>query len=183
VSNVVTALPGADPSQKRLLAVQCGAVRVVNVYVPNGDAVGSEKFTYKLAWLDALEAFIHAELATHPELVLLGDFNIAPEERDVHDPEVWRGQVLFSEPERAAFQRLAATGLVDLFRRFEQPPMSFSWWDYRQGAFRRNRGLRIDHILSSPALADKCRACRIDVEPRRVERPSDHAPVVAEFNR
>lgn len=183
VTEVVTALPGVDSSQKRLLAVCSGTVRVVNVYVPNGEEVRSEKFTYKLGWLEALASFIRAELAAHGELVMLGDFNIAPEERDVHDPEAWRGQVLFSEPERSAFQRLAAMGLVDVFRKFEQPAMSFSWWDYRQGAFRRNRGLRIDHILCSPALADRCRACRIDVEPRRVERPSDHAPVMAEFNR
>jgi len=117
----------------------------------------------------------------HPRLVVVGDFNIAPQDRDVHDPRAWQGQVLFSEPERTALQQLFALGLKDSFRLFDQPDASFSWWDYRQGAFRRNRGLRIDHILSSPQLASACRGCRIDVEPRRAERPSDHAPVIAEF--
>jgi len=178
---IVAALPGVDGAQKRMLAASVGNVRLVNVYIPNGEEVGSEKYSYKLSWLAALEKFLTAELKTHPRLAVLGDYNIAPEERDVHDPRLWSGRVLFSDSERAAFQRLIGSGLADVFRRFEQPEKSFSWWDYRMNAFRRNLGLRIDHILCSPALASICRRCRIDGEPRKHERPSDHAPVVAEF--
>lgn len=178
---ILASLPGVDGAQKRLLAASVGNVRLVNVYIPNGEEVGSEKYSYKLSWLAALEKFLAAELKTHPRLAVLGDYNIAPEERDVHDPRLWTGRVLFSDPERAAFQRLIDGGLADVFRRFEQPEKSFSWWDYRMNAFRRNLGLRIDHILCSPALASVCRRCRIDGEPRKHERPSDHAPVVAEF--
>lgn len=180
--DVVTTLAGADGDQKRLLATVVGGVRVVNVYVPNGEEVGSEKYSYKLSWLKALEKFIARELKSHPRLALLGDYNIAPEERDVHDPKRWEGHVLFSDKERAAFRSLTQLGLVDVFRKFEQPGKSFSWWDYRQGAFRRNHGLRIDHILCSATLASACRGCRIDIEPRKHERPSDHAPVIAEFD-
>jgi exodeoxyribonuclease-3 len=154
---------------------------VVNVYVPNGEEVGSEKYSYKLSWLKALEKFIARELKNHPRLVVLGDYNIAPEERDVHDPKRWEGHVLFSDKERAAFQRLIRHGLTDVFRKFDQPEKSFSWWDYRAGAFHRNHGLRIDHILCSAAPASECRSCRIDIEPRKHERPSDHIPVIAEF--
>lgn len=179
---VTTALPGADGEQKRLIAADIGGLRVINVYVPNGEAVGSEKYRYKLAWLARLCEYLAAELKAHPRLVLLGDYNIAPEERDVHDPRLWDGQVLFSEPERAAFRALIETGLVDAFRRFDQPDQVFTWWDYRLNAFKRNLGLRIDHILVSPALASHCRACGVDTGPRRRERPSDHAPVIAEFD-
>lgn len=168
--------------QRRFLAVTISGIRVVNVYVPNGEAVTSEKYVYKLGWLQSLRQHLVAELARHPRLVLLGDFNIAPEERDVHDPKRWAGKVLFSDKERAAFRELEAIGLVDVFRKFTQPEKSFTWWDYRLNGFARNWGLRIDHILCSPALADACRGCCIDVEPRRAERPSDHAPVVAEFD-
>ncbi|MEX2164485.1 MAG: exodeoxyribonuclease III [Sulfuricaulis sp.] len=179
---IVASLSGAGTAQKRFLAASIDGVRVVNVYVPNGEEVGSEKYNFKLVWLEALENFLKGELRVYSKLVLLGDFNIAPEPRDVHDPQVWEGHVLFSEKERAAFQRLIQGGLVDVFRQFDQPPMSFSWWDYRAGAFRRNNGLRIDHMLSSPALAAKCQACRIDRVPRSHVRPSDHAPVFAEFH-
>lgn len=178
---VLRELPGADNAQRRFLAADLDGIRIINVYVPNGESVDSDKFRYKLAWLEALRAHLRAELEVHPRLVVVGDFNIAPQDRDVHDPRAWQGQVLFSEPERTALQQLFALGLKDSFRLFDQPDASFSWWDYRQGAFRRNRGLRIDHILSSPQLASACRGCRIDVEPRRAERPSDHAPVIAEF--
>jgi exodeoxyribonuclease-3 len=181
-ADVVGALPQADGVQKRLIAAWVDGVRVVNVYVPNGEQVGSDKYAYKLSWLKALRTFLKAELAAHPRLVVLGDFNIAPEARDVHDPALWAGRVLFSDQEREALRGLVATGVVDVFRRFDQPEASFSWWDYRMGAFRRNRGLRIDHILCSRELADVCRACRIDKMPRALERPSDHAPVVAEFD-
>jgi len=181
-SDTVSSLPGAKGDQKRLLAATVGNVRVVNVYIPNGEEVGSEKYSYKLSWLKALEKFISGELKSHPRLVLLGDYNIAPEERDVHDPKRWAGHVLFSDKERAAFQRLVRSGLSDAFRLFEQPEKSFSWWDYRAGAFHRNHGLRIDHILCSAALARECNGCRIDIEPRKHERPTDHAPVIAEFH-
>jgi exodeoxyribonuclease III len=181
-ADVVASLPGADGEQKRLLAATVEGVRVVNAYVPNGEAVGSDKFAYKLSWLAALEKYLTGEMKAHPRLALVGDYNIAPEERDVHDPQLWQGRVLFSDPERAAFRRLIERGLVDVFRRFDQPEMSFSWWDYRAAGFRRNHGLRIDHILCSAVLAAQCRACSIDVEPRRHERPSDHAPVIARFD-
>jgi exodeoxyribonuclease III len=174
-------LPGADDPQRRVLAATIGGVRVINVYVPNGERVGSEKYAYKLGWLERLRAFAAAELAAHPRLVVLGDFNVAPEPRDVHDPAAWEGQVLFSEPERAALRRLFAVGLQDGFRLFDQPVGEFSWWDYRTGAFRRNHGLRIDLVALSPELRDACVACRIDKAPRRLERPSDHAPVVIEL--
>ncbi len=181
-AEALTALPGKDDGQCRFLAARFGEVRVVNVYVPNGEAVGSQKYDYKLAWLAALREYLAGELARAPLLAVIGDFNIAPEDRDVHDPKLWQNRVLFSQPERTAFRELIALGLVDVFRRFEQPEKCFSWWDYRMNAFRRNLGLRIDHILASPALAARATACRIDVAPRRLERPSDHAPVVAEFD-
>jgi len=174
---------GLDVAQKRILAATVDGVRVVNIYVPNGQAVGSEKYEYKLKWLEVLRGYLAEQLKRYPRLTVVGDFNIAPEERDVHDPRLWQNQVLFSPPERAAFRALIDLGLVDAFRQFEQPPASFTWWDYRQGGFRRNRGLRIDHILCSPALAAQCRACTIDTVPRGLERPSDHAPVIAEFSR
>lgn len=180
--DVACSLPKADGTQKRLLAASVNGVRIVNVYVPNGEAVGSDKYGYKLAWLKALKAYLKSELETHPKLAVLGDFNIAPEERDVHDPKRWEGSVLFSDKERAAFQGLVATGLADIFRRFDQPLMSFTWWDYRMSAFQRNHGLRIDHILASRALASACQSCHIDPIPRGLERPSDHAPVIAEFD-
>jgi exodeoxyribonuclease-3 len=180
-SSVMTELPGFDSEQKRLLAATVAGLRLINVYVPNGESVDSEKYSYKLAWLRALREFIALELGKHPDLLVLGDFNIAPEPRDVHDPKAWEGHVLFSEAERAALRELLATGLVDVFRAFPQPEASFTWWDYRQGGFRRNHGLRIDHILTSTSLAARCRACTIDAAPRALERPSDHAPVIAEF--
>ena len=179
---IMVSLPGADGVQKRFLSALIGGVRVINVYVPNGEEVGSEKYSYKLSWLEALEKCLTEELKKYPQLALLGDYNIAPDERDVHDPKLWEGHVLFSDKERAAFQRLIQQGLTDVFRKFDQPEKSFSWWDYRAGGFRRNHGLRIDHILCSPALARKCSTCRIDTDPRRHERPSDHAPVLALFD-
>lgn len=172
-------LPNFEDEQKRLLAVTLDGLRVVCAYFPNGQAVGSDKYDYKLRWLGALTTWLKDELARHEKLALAGDFNIAPEPRDVHDPVLWDGQVLFSEPERAAFRALLGLGLRDAFRLFEQPERSYTWWDYRNMAFRRKWGLRIDHILLSPALAAQCTACTIDVEPRRREQPSDHAPVIA----
>jgi len=174
-------LPDFPDEQKRLIAATVDGVRLINVYVPNGAAVGSEKYDYKLAWLQSLRRYAGVQMKRYPKLALLGDFNIAPEDRDVHDPEAWQGSVLVSGPEREAFRALLELGLVDVFRRFDQPPESFSWWDYRAAAFRRNHGLRIDHILCSRALAETCTCCTIDREPRALERPSDHAPVVAVF--
>ena len=179
--DVVTAVPGFEDAQKRVLAATVAGRRVIGLYVPNGQAVGSDKYRYKLDWCRAATAWLADERVRHPELAVCGDFNIAPEDRDVHDPELWRGQVLFSEPERAVFRDWLALGLEDSFRLFDQPPKTFSWWDYRQLAFPKNHGLRIDHILLSPALAAKCTACRIDRNARKGEKPSDHAPVIAEI--
>ena len=181
LEDVRTELPGFADVQKRVIAGSLQGVRLVCVYCPNGQSLESDKYQYKLAWFDALTAWLRDELLRHPRLVLLGDYNIAPEDRDVHDPAAWQGAVLVSEPERARFRTLRELGLQDAFRLFEQEEGSYSWWDYRQGAFRRNLGLRIDHVLLSGALVPACRGCYIDKAPRRLERPSDHAPVVAEL--
>lgn len=180
--DVQAGIPSFDDLQRRVLAATIDGVRVVNLYVPNGQSVGSEKYAYKLRWLAALRDWLREELARHPRLIALGDFNIAPEDRDVHDPAAWAGSVHVSEPERAALRELLALGLADSFRLFEQPPGTYSWWDYRQGAFRRNNGLRIDLLLVSAALAKACTQSVIDREPRRAERPSDHAPAIASFD-
>ncbi len=179
--DIATEFPGLADPQRRLLSARYGALRIVNVYVPNGSEVGSDKYRYKLQWLASFTEYVSACLAGGTPLVVLGDFNIAPEDRDVHDPALWEGQVLVSPAERAAFRRLLTAGLVDTFRLFEQAPGAYSWWDYRAGAFRRNHGLRIDLILASPALAACCARSYIDKGPRRHEKPSDHAPAVAEF--
>jgi exodeoxyribonuclease-3 len=175
-------MPGYDDPQRRVLAASVSGVRVINLYVPNGQSVDSDKYHYKLGWLRALRSWLRQELTAHPQLVVLGDFNIAPEDRDVHDPVAWAGSVHVSPEERAALRATLNLGLVDVFRQFEQPPQSFSWWDYRAGAFRRNHGLRIDLLLASPPLAARCTACDIDREPRRAERASDHTPVIATFD-
>ena len=178
---VTTGMPSFADDQKRVIAATIGAVRVVCAYVPNGQAVDSEKYEYKLRWLEAFRLWLDEELARHPRLAVLGDYNIAPADEDVHDPKAWEDQVLCSPREREAFQKLLALGLKDSFRLFTQPERSFTWWDYRMNAFKRNLGLRIDHILLSPELASRCSGCAIDVAPRRLERPSDHAPVMAEL--
>jgi exodeoxyribonuclease III len=180
-SDVVTSIPEFSNEQKRVVAGTIEGTRVVCLYAPNGQAVGSEKFEYKLRWYGALRAWLRDELVRHTRLAVLGDLNIAPEDRDVHDPKAWEGQIHCSEPERAAFRSLLELGLKDAFRLFEQPEKSFSWWDYRMMAFRRNAGLRIDHILLSESLAAQCSACSIDKAPRKLERPSDHTPVFAEL--
>jgi exodeoxyribonuclease-3 len=180
-TDVSAGIPGFTDEQKRVLAATVQGVRAVCVYCPNGQAVGSEKYDYKLKWFSALRDWLRVELAQHPRLVVAGDFNVAPEDRDVHDPKAWEGQVHVSEPERAAFRALLDLGLTDSFRLFEQPEKSFSWWDYRMMAFRRNAGLRIDQILLSPELAARCTGASIDKAPRKLERPSDHAPVIAEI--
>ncbi len=177
-SEVQYGIPNFEDEQKRVIAATIEGVRVVCVYIPNGQEVGSDKYQYKLKWLAALTAWLKDELTKYPKLALLGDYNIAPEDRDVYDPAAWKDVVLVSEPERAAFKALQALGLRDAFRLFEQPEKSYSWWDYRMMAFRRNMGLRIDHILISEAL--QCSSCIIDKAPRKMERPSDHTIVVAE---
>jgi exodeoxyribonuclease-3 len=175
-------IPNFADDPKRVIAATVNDMRVVCLYAPNGQSVGSDKYQYKLRWYGALTAWLKDELARHPNLAVLGDLNVAPEDRDVHDPKRWEGQIHASEPERAAMRKVVTeVGLTDAFRLFEQPEKEFSWWDYRLGAFQRNWGLRIDHILLSPALATRCTACSIDRSPRKLERPSDHAPVIAEF--
>ncbi len=179
--DIVTSIPGFDDEQRRFIGASYGDVRLLNVYVPNGERVGSDKFQYKLRWLEALSAYLELQLAAHPRLVVVGDFNIAPDDRDVYDPQAWQGQVLCSEEERDALSGLCNLGLSDTFRLFEREDGFFSWWDYRMAAFRRNMGLRIDLILSSAAMSEACRASYVDKGPRGWVRPSDHAPVIAEF--
>ena len=181
ITDVSRDLPGFADEQKRVIAATINGVRLVNVYVVNGQDVGTEKYAYKLRWLAALHAYLQSESALHPRLAVTGDFNIAPAGEDTYDPAIWEGKILCSEPERAAFRGLLELGLKDSFRLFQQPPQSFTWWDYRQAGFRRNLGLRIDHVLASAALASTCRSCIVDLAPRRLERPSDHAPLVADF--
>ena len=180
-TDIVTALPEYADEQKRVIAATVDGVRVVCAYVPNGQSVDSDKYQYKLRWCAAATAFLKDALAHHRDLAFAGDMNIAPEPRDVHDPAAWEGQVLFSPPERDVFAGWIGLGLKDSFRLFEQPPKTYSWWDYRQLAFRRNAGLRIDHILVPTTLAGRVRECRIDRAPRKREQPSDHAPVVADL--
>jgi exodeoxyribonuclease-3 len=181
LEDVQPGIGGYEDDHKRVLAATVRGVRVVCAYVPNGQAVGTNKYEYKLQWLAEFARWLGEELGAHEKLAVLGDYNVAPAEIDVHNPKRWAGQVLFSEPERAAFQRLLGLGLQDAFRLFPQKERSFTWWDYRLNAFQKDMGLRIDHILVSPALAARCRGCWIDLGPRRLERPSDHAPVVAEL--
>lgn len=178
----VAGIPGYDDPQSRVIAATVDDVRVICAYFVNGEAVGSEKYAYKLEWLDRLHALVAAEMARFDgRVVLLGDFNIAPADLDVHDPEAWRDKVLCSGPERAAFERLLGLGMRDGFRRFHPDTQAFSWWDYRAAMFRRNLGLRIDHILYGHALESRVRAASIDKTPRGWERPSDHAPVRLEL--
>ena len=181
-SEVITDVPGLDDPQRRILGTTIDGVRVLNLYVVNGQEVGSEKFDHKLHWLSKVTDYIGTQLRDHERFIVLGDFNIAPADEDVHDPEAWHERILCSTPEREALGRMLGLGLQDTFRLFPQEEKSFSWWDYRAAAFRRNMGLRIDLILASQSLAENCTACHIDKAPRRLERPSDHTPVVAEFS-
>ena len=180
--DIVRNLPGLEDAQARVITGTVDGVRTIGAYFPNGQAPDSDKFVYKMGWLDALRDFVRAEMAVHPRLVLMGDFNIAPEDRDVYDPVGWFGMIHCTPQERAHFQGLIALGMVDAFRLFDQPPKPWSWWDYRNLAFRKNQGLRIDHILVSEALRASVKACHIDKLPRKNERPSDHAPVVVELS-
>lgn len=181
-TDIITEFPSYPDPQRRILAAKIDGISILNLYIPNGSEVGSEKYAYKLEWLSHLQTFVEQQLKANDRLIILGDFNIAPTDDDVHDPEAWRGNVLVSEPERNNFFQLTDKNMVDCFVQFEQEEKSFTWWDYRAAGFRRNRGLRIDHILASTPLAKHCKSCHIDKEPRRLERPSDHAPVVAVFN-
>lgn len=181
-TDVVTDIPNLDDPQRRILAATVGGVRVVDLYVVNGKAVGDEKYAYKLDWLAKVRNFLEEEMKRHPRLVVLGDFNIAPDDRDVYDPVAWGEDVLCSPPERAALKAITELGLHDSFRLFEQEGGHFSWWDYRQAAFRRNMGLRIDLILISDALKSAAQAAAIDRTPRRWERPSDHTPVTLDLD-
>ena len=182
LQDIVRNNPRFADEQQRIIAATIGGVRVICAYVPNGQEVGSDKYVYKLQWLDALRDWIADEKKTHEALALTGDFNIAPDDRDVHDPIAWQGNVLVSEPERAAFRHLQESGLKDAFRLFDQPEKTYSWWDYRQLGFQKNKGMRIDHIMLSDKLAQRCTACVIDRTPRKWQQPSDHAPVVAEIS-
>ena len=185
LAEVAAGMPAFSDDQKRVIAATVGegadAIRVVCAYVPNGQAVDSEKYEYKLNWLAAFRRWLEEELRENPRLAVLGDYNIAPADEDVYDPKAWGDQILCSPKEREAFRKLLALGLKDSFRMFTQPDKSFTWWDYRMNGFKRNLGLRIDHVLLSSELALRCRTCAIDLEPRRLQRPSDHAPVMAEL--
>ena len=182
IEDVITEFRGFEDEQRRVLGARIGSLRVLNLYVPNGQSVDSEKYRYKLEWLEALRTQLRHELADHERIVVMGDFNIAPEDRDVHDPVAWEGKVLCSPRERAALEKIFELGFTDTYRLFDQPEKTFSWWDYRAAGFRRNLGLRIDLILASPALSGCCVGSAIDAAPRKLERPSDHAPVYAEFD-
>ncbi len=174
-------MPDYD-EQRRLLSATVGNIRVINAYVPNGQSLDSPKYEYKLNWFLSFKKYIAQQLKLYPHLIILGDFNVAPADEDVHDPKAWEGQVLCSPAERQLLDDILQIGFADSFRLFPQPPKSFSWWDYRMMAFRRNMGLRIDHILISNALKSFCRECRIDKGPRKWEQPSDHTPVIANFD-
>lgn len=182
ITEVSRDMPGFADEQKRVIAATVNGVRIVNVYVVNGQEVGSEKYAYKLRWLAALKDYVTNELQAHPSLALMGDFNIAPAPEDTHDPGIWEGNILCSNAERAAFQGLIGLGLHDCYRRLHTVNTDFTWWDYRQAGFRRNLGLRIDHVLASTALAEKLSTCEVDRAPRTLEKPSDHAPVIAGFS-
>ena len=181
-TNIITDFPDFDDPQRRILCTTINNVTILNLYIPNGSEIDSDKYRYKLEWLSYLQKFTELLVNKYENVVLLGDFNIAPEDRDVHDPIAWEGKVLVSPSERDAFKSLLSNSLLDCFRIFEQEDNSFSWWDYRAAGFQRNLGMRIDHILATDTLADLCTACRIDKYPRTLERPSDHTPVVAEFD-
>lgn len=180
-NDVICAFPDYEDPSRRVLAATYGSWRIVNLYVPNGKSLSSEKYAYKLEWLQALQGFLAGEIRKYENLAVIGDFNIAPSDRDVYDPDKWDGSVLVSEPERRALSAILELGFADSFRLFPQEDKAFSWWDYRAAAFRRNMGLRIDLILLSPALVSQCRGSCIDKAPRSLERPSDHTPVLAVF--
>lgn len=180
-TDVQRGLPGDASGEARLISASIGAVRVFSVYVPNGQEVGTEKYAFKLQWMGTLLSYLQASFSPRDPLVVCGDFNVAPEDRDVWDPEAWRGKILFSEPEKEAFSKLVRWGLADCLRLHHQEGGLYTWWDYRQGAFHRGWGMRLDHILATRPMAERCTAVVIDREARKGEKPSDHAPVLAYF--
>jgi exodeoxyribonuclease-3 len=182
LTDVQHGIPDFADDPRRVIAATVGDTRVISIYAPNGQSLGSEKYIYKLAWYEALAKWLKEELVRRPRSAVLGDFNVAPEDRDVHNPKRWEGEIHVSAPERAAFRGLLEIGFKDAFRLFEQPEKEFTWWDYRLMAYQRGWGLRIDEILLSGELAARCVACKIDRSPRERERPSDHTPVVADLN-
>ena len=181
ITDVTHGIPDFTDDPKRTVAATIEDMRIVCLYAPNGQEPGSDKYAYKLRWYEALARWLKDELARRPRLAVLGDMNVAPEDRDVHNPKRWEGKIHVSGPERKALQSVLAIGLADAFRLFAQPERMFSWWDYRLKAFERGWGLRIDLVMLSPALAARCTACTIDTAPRALERPSDHAPVIADL--
>lgn len=181
IQDVQTDIVDYNDPQRRILMATIGNFRIVNLYIPNGSSVGSEKYQYKLEWLEKVTQELTAQYAKYKNVIVLGDFNIAPHDDDVHDPALWQGQVHVSDLERAALQNIMALKFHDAFRLFEKAAGFYSWWDYRAGGYRRNHGLRIDHIFISDALVPHCQNCYIEKSPRALERPSDHVPVVAEF--
>ncbi len=182
IHDVAPGIPGFADQLKRCIAATIDGVRIVCLYAPNGEAPGTEKYAYKLRWYEALTGWMVRAREETPNLALLGDMNVAPEDRDVHDPKRWAGKIHVSEPEREALRKLMAVGFADAFRLFPQPEKTFSWWDYRLNAFQRGWGLRIDLALLAPALAKRCKACTVDLGPRQLERPSDHAPVIVDLS-
>lgn len=178
---IVTDFPGYADEQRRILGAEIDGVFVLNCYVPNGAEVGSDKYLYKLIWLGHLQNYVASILNKHKKIIVLGDFNIAPSDEDVHDPNAWQGQVLVSEKERAAWRSIIDLGFVDCYKKSPVGETKYSWWDYRQAAFRRDMGLRIDHVVANAMMADHLQGCEIDKIPRTWERPSDHAPVMASF--
>ena len=182
IKTISKSLPNYSDEQKRVLAINTRNIIILNIYVPNGSEINSEKYKYKLKWFSKLQPFIKKLQKENDRLIILGDFNIAPHDRDVHDPKEWEGCVLVSKPERDEFEKLLSNNMTDCFRIFNNENGHFSWWDYRAASFRRNRGVRIDHILASRSMSESCKACYIDKNPRKLERPSDHTPVIAEFD-
>ncbi len=181
VTDVIRDVPGLDDPARRILGATIMGVRILNLYVVNGQAVGTDKYAQKLFWLEQVSAHIKREAQHNEHVAVVGDFNIAPDDRDVHDPQAWHERILCSTPEREALKRILDSGFSDCFRLFEQNDDAFSWWDYRAAGFRRNLGMRIDLILANQKMSASCRRCWIDKAPRKLERPSDHTPVVAEF--
>ncbi len=182
IKTISKGLPNFSDEQKRVLVINTKNIIILNIYVPNGSEINSEKYKYKLKWLSKLHPYIKKLQKKNSRLIILGDFNIAPEDRDVHDPKEWEGCVLVSKSERNEFEKLLSNNMIDCFRIFNNENNHFSWWDYRAASFRRNRGVRIDHILASKSMSQSCKACYIDKGPRKLERPSDHTPVIGEFD-
>lgn len=182
IVNVLKTIPGYEDTQKRFISAEINDIKILNLYVVNGQSVGSDKYEYKLEWLEKIKNYIKNDIHKYKYYLIMGDFNIAPEDIDIYDPQSWHEKILCSEPERKALMEIVSIGFKDTFRLFDQESKTFSWWDYRSACFRRNMGLRIDLMLVNKALESVCKNSWIDKEPRRWDRPSDHAPVISEFN-